>query len=182
MKIALPSHRGILVAVAGATSAVKAEVVDAVAKRMGPSALTIGNRACPDPELSIEALIKVDGRAAEDAITIVRMTESAAVRGSRVVITARPVIDELARYRAARKLRHEYVQHHIMRRVEDTAAWETADYDFVVWARSPFPSPPVRAFETALDSVLKDLCVPHHSVYPPLVDETIERLVASMPR
>jgi RNase P protein component len=182
MKIALPSHRGTLVAVAGATSAVKAETVDAIAKQLGQSVLTIGNRACPDPESSLETLIKVDGRAAEDAITIVRMAESAAVRASDIVVTARPVLDELARYRAGRKLRHEYVEHHIMRRVEDTAAWEAADYDFVVWARSPFPAPPVRAFETALASVLRDLCVPHHSVYPPLVDETIARLVASVPR
>jgi hypothetical protein len=182
MKIALPSHRGTLVAVAGATCAAKAEIADAIAKHLGQSALTIGNRSHPDPESSVEELIKLDGRAAEDAITIVRMAESAAVRGASVVITSRPVVDELARYRAARKLRHEYVQHHIMRRVEDTVAWEAADYDFVVWARSPFPSPPVRAFDTALASVLKDLCVPYHALYPPLVDETVERLVASIPR
>jgi hypothetical protein len=98
------------------------------------------------------------------------------------VITTRPVIDELARYRAARKLRHEYVQHHVMRRVEDTVAWEAADYDFVVWARSPFPSPPVRSFDTALASVLKDLCVPYHSLCPPLIDENVQRLVTSIPR
>jgi RNase P protein component len=182
MKIALPSHRGTLVAVAGATSAAKVELVDALAKQLGPSTLTIGHRASSDPESDLETLAKVDGRAAEDAITVVRMAESAAVRASDVVITARPVLDELARYRAGRKLRHEYVQHHIMRRVEDTAAWEAADYDFVVWVRSPFPSPSVRAFETALSSVLTDLCVPYHSLCPPLVDETVRRLVASIPR
>jgi hypothetical protein len=182
MKIALPSHRGTLVAVAGATSAAKAEVADALAKHLGPACLTIGNRSCPDPESSVEELIKLDGRAAEDAITIVRMAESAAVRAARMVITTRPVIDELARYRAARKLRHEYVQHHIMRRVEDTVAWEAADYDFVVWARSPFPSAPVRSFDAALASVLKDLCVPYHAVCPPLIDETVERLVTSIAR
>jgi hypothetical protein len=182
MKIALPSHRGTLVAVAGATSAAKAEIVDALAKHLGPTTLTIGNRSHPDPESSVEALCKFDGRAAEDAITVVRMAESAAVRCSTVAVTARPVLDELARYRAARKLRHEYVQHHVMRRVEDTVAWEANDYDFVVWARSPFPSPPVRAFEAALASVLGDLCVRHHSLYPPLIDETMERLVASIPR
>jgi hypothetical protein len=182
MKIALPSHRGTLVAVAGATTAAKTEVVDALAKHLGPSTLTIGTRSCPDPESSVEALVKVDGRAAEDAITIVRMAESAAVRASRLVITARPVIDELARYRAARKIRHEYVQHHVMRRVEDTVAWEAADYDFVVWSRSPFPTPSERAFEAALGGVLKDLCVPYHSLYPPLINETVERLVASIPR
>ncbi|MFC0115084.1 hypothetical protein [Kibdelosporangium aridum] len=182
MKIALPSHRGTLVAVAGATSPAKTEIVDALAKHLGPATLTIGTRSHPDPESSIDALAKVDGRAAEDAITIVRMAESAAVRASNLVITARPVLDELARYRAARKIRHEYVQHHVMRRVEDTVAWEAADYDFVVWSRSPFPSPGVRAFEAALSEVLKDLCVPYHSLCPPLINETVERLVASIAR
>jgi hypothetical protein len=182
MKIALPSHRGILVAVAGATSAAKAEVADAIAKHLGPAALTIGNRSSPDPESSVEELIKLDGRATEDAITVVRMAESAAVRAASVVNTTRPVVDELARYRAARKLRHEYVQHHVMRRVEDTVAWEAADYDFVVWARSPFPTPPVRSFDSALASVLKDLCVPYHSLCPPLISEAVERLVMSIPR
>jgi hypothetical protein len=182
MRIALPSHRGTLVAVAGATSAAKAEVAGALAKRLGPATLVIGNRSHPDPESSVEALCKVDGRYVEDSITIVRMAESAAVRASQVVITTRPVLDELARYRAARKLRHEYVQHHVMRRVEDTVAWEAADYDFVVWARSPFPSAPVRAFEDALASVLADMGVAHHWLYPPLIDETVERLVAFVPR
>nr|WP_042182667.1 hypothetical protein [Kibdelosporangium sp. MJ126-NF4]CTQ93268.1 hypothetical protein [Kibdelosporangium sp. MJ126-NF4] len=182
MKIALPSHRGTLVAVAGASTPAKTEIVDALAKHLGPSTLTIGTRSYPDPEWSTEALAKVDGRAAEDAITIVRMAESAAVRASSLVITARPVLDELARYRAGRKIRHEYVQHHVMRRVEDTVAWEAADYDFVVWSRSPFPSPSVRVFESALGEVLKDLCVPHHSLCPPLINESVERLVASIPR
>jgi hypothetical protein len=182
MKIALPSHRGTLVAVAGATTPAKAEVVDALAKHLGTGTLTIGHRSHPDPESSAEALLILDGRATEDAITIVRMAESAAVRASGLVITARPVIDELARYRAARKMRHEYVEHHVMRRVEDTVAWEAADYDFVVWARSPFPTTLERSFETALAGVLKDLCVPYHSLYPPLIDETMERLVAIIPR
>jgi hypothetical protein len=182
MKIALPSQCGTLVAVAGATCAAKAEVVDALAKHLGPATLTIGHRNTPDPESSTENLMKLDGRAAEDAITIVRMAESAAVRASEIVITARPVLDELARYRAARRMRHEYVQHHVMRRVEDTVAWEAADYDFVVWVQSPFPPPPVRVFEAALNGVLTELCVPYHSLYPPVIDEKIERLVASIPR
>jgi hypothetical protein len=182
MKIALPSHGGTLVAVAGATTSAKTEVVDALAKQFGRGTLVIGHRSQPDPEFSMDALTKVDGRGADDAITIVRMAESAAVRASSVVITARPVLDELARYRAGRKLRHEYVQHHVMRRVEDTVAWEAADYDFVVWARSPFPTRPVQAFESALGQVLADLCVPYHSLYPPLLNDTVEQLVASLAR
>jgi hypothetical protein len=182
MKIALPSHRGTLIAVAGATTPAKTEIVAALAKRLGPATLVIGARSHPDPESSLEALAKVDGRAAEDAITIVRMAESAAVKASNTVITARPVLDELARYRAARRIRNEDVQHHVMRRVEDTVAWEAADYDFVVWSRSPFPPAGVRAFEAALGGVLKDLCVPYHSLCPPLINETVERLVASIAR
>ncbi|CAM3648643.1 hypothetical protein KIPE111705_18755 [Kibdelosporangium persicum] len=182
MKIALPSHRGTLVAVTGATTPAKTEVVDALVKRLGPATLTIGARSRPDPESSIDTLAKVDGRTAEDAITIARMAESAAVRASSLVITVRPVLDELARYRAARQLRHEHVQHHVMSRVEDTVAWEAADYDFVVWCRSPFPAPAVRVFEAALGGVLEDLCVPHHSLCLPLINETVEHLVASIPR
>jgi hypothetical protein len=182
MKIALPFHNGTLVAVAGATTPAKTEVVDAMSKRLGSSVLTIGTRSCPDPESSMQALTRFDGRAAEDAITIVRMAEMAAVKASPLVITVRPVFDELARYRAARRIRHEYVQHHVMRRVEDKVAGEAADYDFVVWSRSPFPTAPERAFESALAGVLKDLCVPYHSLCPPLINETVGHLVACIPR
>ncbi|MET0235565.1 MAG: hypothetical protein ABW224_13050 [Kibdelosporangium sp.] len=182
MKIAPPARRGTLVAVAGATTAAKTEVVDALVEHLDPGVLTIGIRSHPDPESSMAELRKVNGRAAEDAIKIVRMAESAAVRARPLVITVRPVLDELARYRAARRIRHEYVRYHVMRKVEDAVARAVADYDFVVWSRSPFPTDSERAFEAALGGVLQDLGLPHHSLSPPLIKETVGRLVLSIPR
>jgi hypothetical protein len=170
-------------ALVGATTPAKRQLAcvlsDALAAR-GASALVIGNRRGPDPELEPAALRSLDARELDDTILVTRLAEVSALRASPIVITIRPVLDELARYRAARSLRREYARHHITRRIEDRVADASIDYDFVLWSRSHSGNESERAFDAALGTVLLDLGVRQRTLEAPLAPGVIERVVASL--
>lgn len=167
---ALPAHRGSLIAVAGANTPAKGEFVaaltDAITARGAP-ALVIGNRSLPDPESDPGALALVDEDAADDAIMVNRLAESAAVLASGIVITVRPSVDEVARYRAATAMRSGYARQHAARRIERMAADTMVDYDVVLWARTASNGAASGAMDAAVGTLLGDLRVTHHAIDPP---------------
>lgn len=170
-------------AVVGATTPAKhqlAAVLSEALSARGVPALVIGNRRGPDPELDADALRALDARDLDDTIMVSRLAEVSAMRASPLVITVRPVLDELARYRAARGLRHEYARHHITRRIENRVADASLDYDLVLWSRSLSSSASERAFDAALGTVLLDLGVRKRTLEAPLAPGVIDRVVASL--
>lgn len=172
-----------MLALVGATTPAKRQLVGALSDALsarGVPALVIGNRQGPDPELEPAALRSLDARDLDDTIVVSRLAEVSAMRVSPIVITIRPVLDELARYRAARGLRHEYTRHHITRRIEDRVADASLDYDLILWSRSLSGNESERAFDAALGTVLLDMGVRQRTLEAPLAPGVIERVVASL--
>lgn len=170
-------------AVVGATTPAKYQLAAALSDTLsarGALALVIGNRRGPDPELEPGALRTLDARDLDDTIMVSRLAEVSAIRVSPIVITIRPVLDELARYRVSRRLRQEYTNHHLARQIEDRVARATLDYDLILWCRSRSANESERAVDAALGTVLLDLRVRGRTLEAPLAPGVIERLAASL--